>query len=229
MNRETASLAKKTLLFFVLFLVVMGLAIFLPAWSLAYWEGWVYISIYFVLVLLVTLYLLKNDPELLKRRLHRGPFSEKEKSQKIIQSFSTLVFIGIILFPGFDHRYGFSLAPWYVPVIGNLLLVVAYKIVFFVFKTNTYTSAVIEVAKDQKVISTGPYAIVRHPMYSGALLVIIATPLALGSYWALFFVVPIILVVAWRAVEEEKFLSKNLPGYVEYCQKTRYRFVPYIW
>ncbi|NLI39911.1 MAG: isoprenylcysteine carboxylmethyltransferase family protein [Caldisericales bacterium] len=229
MNRETAILAKKTLLYFALFLVIMGLAIFLPAWSLAYWEGWVYISIFFVLVLLVTLYLLKNDPELLKRRLRRGPFSEKEKSQRIIQTFSTLVFSGTILFPGFDHRYGFSMAPWYVPVIGNLLLVVAYIIVFVVFKTNTYTSAIIETTKDQKVISTGPYAIVRHPMYSGAILVFIATPLALGSYWALLFVVPTILVVAWRAVEEEKFLSKNLSGYIEYCQKTRYRFVPYVW
>ena len=140
-----------------------------------------------------------------------------------------MAFVATIVLPAIDHRFLWSDAPIYIVILGNILVVLGFLIIFFVFKENSFTASTIMVAEGQKVISTGPYAIVRHPMYSGGLIMLFGVPLALGSYWGLLAFVAIALVILWRLLDEEKFLKQNLPGYIEYCQKLRYRLVPFVW
>jgi protein-S-isoprenylcysteine O-methyltransferase Ste14 len=134
-----------------------------------------------------------------------------------------------MILPSLDHRFSWSAVPLLAVVVGDALTALGFFIVFRVFKENSFTAATIEVAPDQRVISTGPYAIVRHPMYSGALVMLVGTPLALGSWWGLLMSVLMIFAIAWRALDEERFLRKNLSGYAEYCQIVRYRLVPFVW
>jgi protein-S-isoprenylcysteine O-methyltransferase Ste14 len=209
--------------------LILGLCLFIPAGTLDFWQAWVYLFIFSGSSLAITLFLMKRDMELLKRRLKGGAAGEKERSQKIIQTFAQFIFIGVLLIPGFDHRFNWSHVPAFLVITGEIFVALGFFIVFLVFRENSYTSAVIEIAKNQKVISTGPYAVVRHPMYSGALLMLLFTPLALGSFWDLPFVVLIFILIIWRLLDEEKFLSKNLSGYLAYCQKTRFRLIPMIW
>ena len=135
----------------------------------------------------------------------------------------------MIVFPSVDHRFAWSAVPPYIAVAGDVLVALGLLIVFFVFKENTFTSAIIEVGTEQKVISTGPYALVRHPMYIGGLVMLLGVPLALGSWWGLFTIIPITIVIVWRLLDEEKFLIKTLSDYSEYRNKVRYRLVPFIW
>ena len=223
------SLNKKALLGLLQLLVAMGAMLFLPAWTLNYWQAWFFLAVFFTSTLAITLYLMKNDPKLLERRVQAGPGSEKEKYQKIIQSLASLAFVVVIAFPAVDHRLGWSLMPTAIAIAGDALVALGLFAVFLVFKENTFTSGTIEVASDQIVISTGPYAIVRHPMYSGAFVMLIGVPLALGSWWGLLTVVPMIVVIVARLLDEEKFLVKNLEGYAEYRGKVRWRLVPFVW
>jgi protein-S-isoprenylcysteine O-methyltransferase Ste14 len=225
----THSLKTKTLLGFVELIVMLGLFLFAPAGSLNFWQAWVYSIIFFVSSATVTFYLWKRDPELLARRVEAGPIEEKEKKQKIIQVFASIFFILILIIPSLDHRFGWSYVPVYIVIVGDILVVLGFFIVFLVFRENTFASATIEIATDQKVISTGLYNIVRHPMYSGALVMLFGTPLALGSWWGLLILIPFTLILILRLLDEEKFLSKNLSGYDEYCQKVRYRLIPLLW
>jgi protein-S-isoprenylcysteine O-methyltransferase Ste14 len=179
--------------------------------------------------LAITLYLVKNDPKLLERRLKAGPRAEKEPTQRIIQLVATIAFIMIVVFPPIDHHFGWSTVPAYVSIAGDLLVFLGLLIIFFVFKENTFTSAVIEVDAQQKVVATGPYALIRHPMYAGALVMLAGVPLALGSLWGLLTIVPITVVIIVRLLDEEKFLARNLPGYSDYSDKIGYRLLPYIW
>ncbi len=133
------------------------------------------------------------------------------------------------MFPGIDHRFGWSHLSPYVVLAGDALVALGLLIVFFVFKENSYTSAIIEVGKQQTVVSTGPYRVVRHPMYAGALLFMFGIPLGLGSLWGLLFCIPMVAVVVWRLIDEEKYLAKNLAGYVEYCARTRSRLIPWVY
>ena len=214
----------------LLFLViVMGLALFLPAGTLAYGQAWAFLAVFFVSVLAITLYLMKNDPALLERRTQAGPVAEKEKGQQIIQSVAGLAFIAMFIFPGLDHRFGWSHVPAFLIILGDVLVALGLLIVFFVFRENSYTSAVIEVGAEQKIISTGPYAYVRHPMYIGALIMLLGVPIALGSYWGYISFVVIALVIIARLLDEEKFLSKNLAGYTGYMQKVKYHLIPFVW
>ena len=211
------------------FLIALWLLLFLPAFSLGYWEAWVYWILFSVSVIAIMLYFLKTDPEFIESRLAAGPVAEQERSQKIIQAFTAIAFILLSVIPGLDHRFGWSMIPVAGIAAGDLLAIAGFAIVFLAFRENRFSSAVIKVGEGQAVISTGPYAVVRHPMYAGASLILIATPFALGSLWGL---VPALLAVAGmalRLLEEEKFLALNLPGYREYCRKTRYRLVPFIW
>jgi protein-S-isoprenylcysteine O-methyltransferase Ste14 len=210
-------------------IITLGLLIFVPAWTLAYWQAWVFLAVFSASVLAITLYLMKTDPKLLERRVNAGPGAETEKSQKIIQVLATIAFIAVILVPPIDHRFKWSVVPPYISVVGDVLVALGLLFVFFVFKENTFTSAIIEVDTEQHVISTGPYALVRHPMYIGALVMLVGVPLALGSWWGLFTIIPITLVIVWRLLDEEKLLAKNLLGYSEYRKKVRYRLVPFIW
>jgi len=200
--------------------------LFLPAWSLRYWQGWIYWTEFSLLVMWISIYFLKKNPALIERRLKAGPGAETEKIQKVIQTFTSLCFMALIIFPGVDHHFGWSRVPVYMVVAGNVLVALGLIIIFFVFKENSYTSGIIEVGQDQTVISTGPYRVVRHPMYGGAILMLLGTPLALGSIWGLLFCIPMFGLLIWRAVNEEKYLSQNLSGYTEYCMQTRHRLIP---
>ena len=210
-------------------LLVMAALLFIPAGTLDYWQAWTFLAVYFASSLAITLYLIKNDPKLLERRMSAGPTAEKETTQKIIMLFASLGFIGLIVFPALDHRFAWSHMPPYAALAGDVLVVLGWLAIFFVFKENTFTSATIELAPDQKVISTGPYAFVRHPMYAGGIVMLLGVPIALGSWWGLLVIVAMMPALIWRLFDEEKFLARNLQGYVEYQKKVPYRLIPLIW
>jgi protein-S-isoprenylcysteine O-methyltransferase Ste14 len=226
MNATLSKLKKKVLIRFIMVPIFMGLMLFLPAGSLDYWQAWIYCGVLFIPVSFVVIYFLKKDPELLERRLRMREKEEKQKT--IIKIAYIFFFIGFII-PGLDHRYHWSNVPVLLVIVANAIVLSGYILVFFVLRENSYASRIIEVEKGQKVITTGPYAIVRHPMYLGVLLMYLSTPLALGSYWALIFFLPLLPLIVVRLLNEEEVLLRELPGYKEYCQKTRYRLIPFIW
>jgi protein-S-isoprenylcysteine O-methyltransferase Ste14 len=205
---------------------VMAALLFLSAGTLCYWQAWVYLTVFFGASVFHTLYLMKHDPALLQRRLKGGPTAEKERAQQIIMLCTSVGFIGLLVVPALDHRFGWSDVPLMVVIAGNLLIAAGYYIIFLVFRENTFTSATIEIAAEQKVISTGPYASVRHPMYAGGLLYLLGMSLALGSYWGLLVLTATMPFLIWRLFDEERFLAKNLSGYSEYMQRVRWRLVP---
>jgi protein-S-isoprenylcysteine O-methyltransferase Ste14 len=222
-------LRRKAITGLVQLLLVMGLVIFAPAGTLYWSAAWVFLGVFFGSSLAITLYLMKNDPQLLERRVQAGPAAEKEKLQKVIMVVASLSFLATIIVPALDHRFGWSHVPLLVVALGDALVAIGFWIVFLVFRENTFTSATIEVAAEQRVIDTGPYAWVRHPMYAGGLLLLAGTPLALGSYWGLLTLVPMGASIVWRLLDEEAFLTKQLPGYDAYRRKTRHRLVPRVW
>jgi protein-S-isoprenylcysteine O-methyltransferase Ste14 len=225
----TSGLAAKSILGFAQLIAILGLAIFAVAGTLDYWQGWVFACVFIGCAALVTAYLWKYDPKLLASRVKAGPGAEREPVQNVIQGLASVAFIGIIAVPALDHRFRWSQAPVAVAVLGDVLIVLGFVVIFYVFRENPFTAATIGVTTDQDVVRTGPYAIVRHPMYTGALVMLVGTPLALGSWWGLVMVVPMTLVVAWRLLAEERFLANNLPGYPAYCGMVRSRLLPFIW
>ena len=225
-HQEMKSLIKKIIIRFSLLPVVLGLLILIPAGTFNYWQVYIYFSILVVPMTFVLLYFLKNDPEFLERRTKA---KEKEKQQFFISILSTLIFLAGFIIPGLDHRFTWSYVPMHLTISADIIILMGYLIIFFVFKQNSYASRIIEVNENQKLISTGLYAIVRHPMYIGVLIMFLPTPIALGSYWGLipFALFPVSLVL--RILNEEKVLTDNLEGYKEYCQKTKYRLIPFLW
>lgn len=213
----------------VFLVVVLGLVLYVSAGSLDYWQAWVYLGVFFVCTLSITLYLIRNDPALLERRVVAGPVAETRKSQQIIQGFASLFFIGIYIVAGLDFRFQWSHMAPALSLIGDASVALGLIFVFLVFRENSFASATIQVADEQKVISTGPYSLVRHPMYLGAIVFLFATPIALGSWVALPFPLPLILVIVLRLLDEEKFLAKTLPGYPEYQSQVRHHLVPGVW
>jgi protein-S-isoprenylcysteine O-methyltransferase Ste14 len=211
------------------FVLALGALLFLPAWTLAFWQGWVYWLIFSGALLAITAYFLKTDPALVERRLRAGPAGEKEKVQTVIQSLTSLVLCALLVVPGLDRHFGWSHVPVAAVGVADALVVVAFLMFVAVFKANTYTSGIVEVDANQEVISSGPYALVRHPMYAGALLLFLATPLALGSWWDLLVVVPMAAALIWRLLAEERFLSDQLSGYQAYCARVRSRLLPGLW
>jgi len=210
-------------------ILVLWLMIFLPAGSSGFWQAWCYWGVFSASVILITRYFLKADPELIKSRLPAGPGAERELNQKIIQLFMTVAFILLMVLPGLDHRYGWSHVPVPAVIAGDLLVAIGFFVVFLTFRVNRFTSDIIEVGEGQTVVSTGPYAVVRHPMYAGASLLILATPFALGSFWDLIPALLMLAGIAARLLDEERFLSAALPGYQEYCTRTRFRLFPFLW
>jgi protein-S-isoprenylcysteine O-methyltransferase Ste14 len=220
-------LVLRTMLSVVVFFVVFALFIFLPAGTLKFWYGWVFFAVFCASTLFITVYFLAKDPALISRRVKGG---ETRKEQQIFQSISGVVFfVGLLLIPGLDYRYSWSHVPDAVALIADAVVLAGFVIVFFVFRTNSYTSATIEVSEGQKVVSTGVYSIVRHPMYFGAVLIILFMPLALNSLWALIPSLFICVFVVFRLLDEEKVLMKELDGYEQYCSKTRWHLLPFIW
>jgi protein-S-isoprenylcysteine O-methyltransferase Ste14 len=207
----------------------MGLLLFVPAGTVHYWHAWGYLSIFTGASVLTTLYLLRKDPALLERRLSGGPTAEKQPTQKFIMLCTAIGFLALLVVPAVDHRFGWSAMPLGGVVAGDVLVAIGFCFIFRVYRENTFASATIEVAENQKVIATGPYAIVRHPMYASASLYLLGTPLALGSYWGLVPMVAMMPFLLWRLFDEERFLASNLPGYTEYQKRVRYRLVPFVW
>jgi len=208
--------------------IIMGLLLFIPAGTIRYWQAWGYLAVYSGSTVLIILYLMKKDVALLNRRLRGGPTAEKEIKQKIIMLFVSIGFISLLVVSALDHRFMWSSVPLYMLIAGYILTAIGWYIVFFVCKENSFASATIEIADNQKVISTGPYAIVRHPMYAGSLFYLIGMPLSLSSYWGLLVCAGMMPFLIWRLFDEERFLAKNLPGYTEYCAKVRWRMIPGI-
>jgi protein-S-isoprenylcysteine O-methyltransferase Ste14 len=222
-------LNKKALSGLLRFLILLAVFLFLPAWTFRYWQAWTFLCVFSACALAISLYVMKNDPKLLERRTRAGPGAEKERSQQIIQLVATFAFIAVIVFPSLDHRFAWSTVPSSVVIAGDGLVAFGFLLIFFVFRENSFASGVVEVEADQKVVATGPYALVRHPMYAGAVVMLVGVPLALGSRWGLLAVIPITLAIVWRLLDEEAFLARKLQGYAAYQQRVRYRLMPWIW
>jgi protein-S-isoprenylcysteine O-methyltransferase Ste14 len=209
--------------------IVLLALLFIPAGTLNYWQGWAYAAVAIIASGAYTVYLAKYDPALLKRRTEAGIAHEKEPEQKVIVAFLFIAFIALVVLPPLDVRFGWSSVPWYISVFGDALIVVSFYVFYLVSKVNTYAAGNIRVEEGQKVISTGLYGLVRHPMYFGALFLVVGTPLALGSRWTLLLIPLFLPILYFRIANEEKVLLRDLQGYGEYRNKVRYRLIPYIW
>jgi protein-S-isoprenylcysteine O-methyltransferase Ste14 len=219
--------AGKMWLALVVTFALMGLVLFLAAGTLDYWQAWAFLGVLVVSSVLVTLSLTTN-PTLLENRSNYGPAAEKRAIQKIIVTCVGVAALATYLVPALDHRFGWSEVPSWLSVAGDFLILAAMWMVFRVFKANPFGSATVQIAKDHIVISTGPYAIVRNPMYASGVVYFIGTTLALGSYWGLIAAVLATLGFVWRLLDEERFLALNLPGYTEYCAEVRWHLIPGI-
>jgi len=209
--------------------LVMAPLIFVLAGTVHYWQAWMYLSMFFGASALLTRYVIRNDPALLERRMRGGPTAEKRAAQRVIMFFTSLCFVALLVVPALDRRYAWTEVPFYGVLIGDALVAVGFYFIFLVYKENAFASATVQIVAGQQVISTGPYAIVRHPMYASGLLMLLGTPLALGSYWGLVPVAAMSPFLIWRLFDEERLLRDQLAGYREYQQKVRHRLLPWIW
>ena len=209
--------------------LLFAAVIFGFAGSFDYWQGWLFFAMFEACSIALGIYFAIHDPKLIERRLTVGPTAEKETSQKIIMTLAFVGFVALIAVPALDRRFGWSSVPAAITVLASIAIAVSFAVFFRVMQVNSYSAATIQVFEDQKVISTGPYALVRHPMYSGAVIMLLATPLALGSWWGLVPAVLFLPVLAWRLLDEERYLANNLTGYAEYMQRVRYRLAPQVW
>jgi len=216
----------KALKIFGLAPIILGIIFFVPAGSFRFWEAWVYSAVIIIPMIFVVIYFLKRNPDILERRLQ---FKEKEPQQKKIVRIGNILFFIAMILPGLDYRFGLSDIPAVMVFSSDAMVLAGIFIYFLVLKENSYASRTIEVQEGQKVISTGPYSVVRHPMYSAVGIMYLFTPIALGSYWAIIPMLLIIPIIVLRILNEEEILKKDLPGYTEYVTKTRYRLIPFIW
>jgi protein-S-isoprenylcysteine O-methyltransferase Ste14 len=210
-------------------MLVMGALIFMAAGTFDYWQAWSFLACYFLASLVVSVWLIRHDPALLERRMRGGPFAERERSQKIIMTITSLGFLGLLVVPGLDRRFGWSQMPNAVAILGDLLLLAGWGGILAVFRANSYAAATIQVAQGQTVISTGPYGIVRHPMYAAALLMLLGIPIALGSWWGVLVWAAVLPALAWRLIDEERVLVRDLGGYADYQRKVPWRLIPHVW
>lgn len=206
--------------------VVVSALLFGPAGTFDYWQAWLFMATVTALLVSVAAYLLITDPVLFERRLRTR---ERQKEQRLIVLLGAVSFGAAFIVPGLDRRFGWSHVPPLLAIAGNLGLVAGYVLFYFVMRVNSFASRVIEVAQDQRVISTGPYAIVRHPMYVASFIIFFSSPIALGSWWGLAAMLPQVFVYGARILNEEAVLARDLPGYAEYMERTRYRLIPGIW
>jgi protein-S-isoprenylcysteine O-methyltransferase Ste14 len=213
----------------VLGLIVLATLIFLPAGTLAYWQGWTFIVVFMVSTNIIGLYLALRDPALLERRLHGGPRNETRPLQKFLISLAILISLALPVLSAFDHRFGWSAVPDGVAILGNVLVAVGLLATLPGLMVNSYSAATIRPMAGQTVITTGPYALVRHPMYAGTLVFVLGVPLALGSYWGLVLVAVTVPLLMLRILDEEQMLRENFKNYATYADKVRYRLVPGLW
>jgi len=216
--------------FFIGLLVVTAL-LFISAGSLSFWQGWAFLALAFIPISIASFYLYKRDPELIARRLQS---KEKVSEQKLLIRFLKPLFFLVFLLPSLDYRFGWSrihlrAVPLWLELLAQALFLCGFLIVFWTMNVNSFAARTIQVEPGQRVISTGPYAVVRHPMYSGSILMLLSTPLVLASFIGLFAFALLIPIYVFRLLNEEKVLRQELPGYTEYCQRTRYRLIPFVW
>lgn len=204
---------------------VIALTLFLCAGTIAYWQAWLYLAVAALTSIPLTRLML-TDPALLESRTRAGPAAERRPIQKVIVACLAAASFAAFVLPGLDHRFGWSSVPSWLAICGNALIVLAMWLCYRVFQENRYGSATVGIGEGQHVISTGSYAIVRHPMYSAAALYFVGMTLALGSWWGLVPAVLMTLGFVWRLFDEEEFLAENLPGYTDYCAKVRWRLMP---
>jgi protein-S-isoprenylcysteine O-methyltransferase Ste14 len=207
----------------------VGLILFGIAGTTGYWQGWIYLLLFVGMSALITVDLMRHDPELLARRLKGGPTAETRSLQRLIMLGASLGYVAMLVIPPLDVRYGWSSVPVWAVILGDTLFTAGFLFIGYVYRVNTYTSATIEVHKGQHVISTGPYGVVRHPMYASALVYLIGTPPALGSYWGYAGLAVMAPFMIWRLLDEERLLSTELQGYASYQALVRYRLVPGVW
>lgn len=219
-------LAVDALLRTLAMLLVMALLIFLPAGTWQYWQAWVFCGTFFSATLVVSLYFLFRDPDFIRRRLK---WREPERRQQIGQSILGFFFLFGLVLAGLDHRYGWSHVPVALVLLGDAGILMSFFFIARVFQANPFAASTVEVESGQQVITTGPYAIVRHPMYLGALPLFLSIPLALGSYWALLAYAPCIVGIILRILNEEAVLLRDLPGYADYTRTVRWRLIPHVW
>jgi protein-S-isoprenylcysteine O-methyltransferase Ste14 len=229
MDDTRPDLGRQAIAAFAKFTVTMALLLFLPAWSLRYWQGWLFLVVFCGAGLVSTLYFLRTDPKLVERRMAAGPVAETEPAQKRIMAVTSVCFILAILVPALDYRWQWSNVPTWLVIVGNIGVLASFYLIGLVLRQNSFAAATIRVEAGQTLVTTGAYAIVRHPMYAAALPLFFFTPLALGSYWGLLIAVAMVPALMWRLLDEEKYLVRNLPGYDDYRRTTPYRLIPLIW
>lgn len=209
--------------------VIFGLCLFLPAWSFGFWQAWLYLGAIFCPALLITFYMLKHNPQLIERRLKGGAGNERRVLQRVIRLLSPSFWVSSLILSAFDHRLHWSRVPATLAILADIAVIAGWGVIFLVFKENNYASATVEIVDSQKVITTGPYAIVRHPMYSGTVLLVLLAPMALGSWWGLAFSIPSSFLIVLRLLDEEKLLVHTLDGYDTYRDEVPWRLVPRLW
>jgi len=219
-------LVKKVIVAYAMAFVMLGLMFFVPAGTIYYWQAWIYLILMFFVAIAISIYLFRHDKAVIERRMK---LKEKEEPQKKIIKIGSIFYLILFIIPGLDFRFGWSQVPLAVVILSDAVFLFGYYLFFLTLRENPYAARTIEVEKGQRVITTGPYAIVRHPMYSAILLIMLVTPLCLGSYWGMIATIPMFPLIVFRILNEEKVLSENLPGYKEYLKKNRYRLIPAIW
>jgi protein-S-isoprenylcysteine O-methyltransferase Ste14 len=208
---------------------VFGLMLFVPAGTVNYWQAWVFLAVVAISVQIPPIYLLRTNPAALQRRMRGGPVAESRVAQKVVIACLYLSLAAMVVVSALDHRFGWSPVPPAICLVGDVLVAVGLGVVALVLIQNSYAASTVQVEAGQTVVSTGLYGLVRHPMYTGNVIMLVGIPLALGSYWGLVFVVPGLIVLAVRIRDEEKLLQEELTGYREYTQTVRHRLVPLMW
>lgn len=219
----------KVVAFSIVGTVVFGLMLFLPAGTFNYWQAWVFLVVFALSTLIPSLYLLRTNPAALERRMRTGPVAESRPVQKAVIVIEGLSLVALIVVSVLDHRFGWSPVPTAISLAGDVLVAIGLGVSMLVVIQNGYAASTITVESGQKLVSTGLYAFVRHPMYTGTVIMMLGIPLALGSYWGLVFVLPGLIGLTVRIGDEEQLLSQELDGYSEYAQQVHYRLVPYVW
>ena len=214
---------------FAFLFAVIAVVLFGAAGALAWPRAWAMLAVFFGSAGVITVWLWFRDKALLERRVKAGPGSEPDPMQNVVQALASIVFLATFVVPGLDRRFGWSQVPLAVSIAGDLLMGLGFVIVFLTFRANSFTAGTIELAEGQRLVDSGPYAVVRHPLYAGALVMFVGIPLALGSWWGLAPAAAIVPVLVWRLTREEAFLAAHLAGYGDYRTRVRYRLAPAVW
>jgi protein-S-isoprenylcysteine O-methyltransferase Ste14 len=207
----------------------MAVLIFLPAWSLDYWQAWLFLAVFVASLAACNAYFLRHDPALVRRRLRVGPTAERDPAQKRIQALASVMLSALFIVSALDHRFGWSRPPDWAAMLGDLGVVAGLLLISRVFIENSFAAATVQVDAGQRVVDSGPYALVRHPMYTAAVVMLAGIPPALDSVWGLLLIPVAIGILAWRIEAEERYLEIHLPGYSKYRRRVRWRLLPRVW